>query len=255
MAASGNLLLELLSPQDAASLADISRVVALKENAVLQSAGSAMDVVLFPTSGMVSLSAALQDGSEVTVCSVDRGGAVHAAPCDRDAPSCLTARVTLRGEALQLPLRRWQEWVAQRPLARALFEAYGELLLSQVQQHFACHVRHDSESRLCHWLLLMQECLGEAPILMTHQALARLLGVRRTTVTLVAKTLQDAGIINYRRGAIEVVDGYALQQSSCECYAASSMRMLAFRRRALSLACRTADSGDPELRNGVAYSA
>jgi CRP-like cAMP-binding protein len=83
----------------------------------------------------------------------------------------------------------------------------------------ACNIAHDLESRLCQWLLRLHDYSGRGMIAMTHQSLARLMSVRRTTVTLIARALHEAGIIRYRRGQIEVVDRYALETAACECYA------------------------------------
>jgi CRP-like cAMP-binding protein len=223
-----NRLLQLLSDEDAASLAPMLVSMSLAPGAVLQRSREPIAFVHFPLGGMLLLTVPLEDGSEVGVCGLDRSGALHANP-DADPAAGCKAEVALPGRALKLPASAWRAWVAERPHVRGLLARYNDLLETHLQQHIACHMRHDVESRLCYWLLRMHDCAGEAGIPMTHQALARLMGVRRTTVTLVAKSLQDAGIISYRRGAIQVLDHFALHQSSCECYRAWRARNEKFR--------------------------
>jgi hypothetical protein len=108
---------------------------------------------------------------------------------------------------------------------------YRELMLAETRQALACQLKHDAESRLCQWLLRMDDWQRPAPIAMTQQALARFMGVRRTTVTLIAQGLQDAGIISYRRGIISIADHLALHQASCECYRSLRSRYHAFHNR------------------------
>ena len=91
-------------------------------------------------------------------------------------------------------------------------------LFAQAQQSAACNATHVIESRLCRWLLRAADLHGSDELPLTQEYIAQMLGVRRTSVTLVARTLQEAGMISYRRGHIKLLDIPALQQSACECY-------------------------------------
>ena len=95
---------------------------------------------------------------------------------------------------------------------------FNEGLLAQVQQTAACNALHELDERLCRWLLQTQDRVGSNNISLTHEFLSQMLAVRRTTVTLVARGLQKAGIIQYRRGKIEILDRKKLEKRSCECY-------------------------------------
>ena len=114
--------------------------------------------------------------------------------------------------------RFWQELTEQKPTVRRLACSYLDLLLERMHRALACEMRHDVASRFCRWLLELHHWQQGKPVAITHRSLARLLGVRRTTITLLARSLQDAGIISYRRSSIEVVDTYALNQASCQCH-------------------------------------
>jgi CRP-like cAMP-binding protein len=228
---SGNHLLDLLSESDNASLSALTDRIVLRAGDVLQLPSRPIECVYFPVCGVVSLAVVLEDGSEVSICGLGRDDAVHAAPDGDISNASFKVSVELDGIAYRVPAASLQQWIVGRPHARTLFSQHGELLLARIQQALACHMKHDVESRLCHWLLHMHEWQDASDIAMTHQMLARLLGVRRTTITLIAKALQDAGIISYRRGVIRVTDHYALHQASCECFRTIRRRHESFARR------------------------
>jgi hypothetical protein len=94
------------------------------------------------------------------------------------------------------------------------------VLWVEAQQIAACNALHDAEARLARWLLQTQDRLpSRAPTLaLTQDFLAQMLGTRRTTVTLVARALQVAGLIRYKRGKIEILDRPGLEKAACECY-------------------------------------
>ena len=93
------------------------------------------------------------------------------------------------------------------------------MLLIQVQQTAACNALHDVEERLSRWLLQARDRVDENTIRLTQEFLSQMLGVRRPTVTVVARMLQEAGLIRYHRGHIEIVDRRGLEARACECYA------------------------------------
>jgi CRP-like cAMP-binding protein len=97
---------------------------------------------------------------------------------------------------------------------------YTQTLLAQMAQTAACTRHHSLDQQLCRWLLLSLDRLRDQEIVMTHERIAQLLGVRREGVTTGALRLQSAGLIRYRRGRISVLDRPGIEQRSCECYAA-----------------------------------
>jgi CRP-like cAMP-binding protein len=96
---------------------------------------------------------------------------------------------------------------------------YNELLLAQIQQTAACNALHATESRLARWLLQTRDRIDSDVLPLTQEFLSQMLGVRRTTVTLVARQLEQAGVIKNRRGRIIVMDRKGLEDVACECYA------------------------------------
>jgi CRP-like cAMP-binding protein len=91
-------------------------------------------------------------------------------------------------------------------------------LLAQVQQTAGCNALHRAEERLARWLLQTRDRVDSDRIPLTQEFLSQMLGVRRTTVTLLAKGLQREGLIRYRRGRVEIINRNGLEQAACECY-------------------------------------
>ena len=125
--------------------------------------------------------------------------------------------VELSGHALRLKSETWRAALAQSSKLRSEIARHFCGQVSQSQQMIACNIAHDAESRLCRWLLQLHDYADRGTIAVTHQSLARLMSVRRTTVTLMAGALHEAGIIHYRRGQIEILDRFALETAACAC--------------------------------------
>jgi CRP-like cAMP-binding protein len=184
----------------------------------LQCSGGPIKFAYFPVSGMVTLAWILEDGHEVTTLGIGREGAINATPGISLSHAAYHVKAQLSACLLRLPAECWQQVPERNQHARRLLSRYGECLFARTQQALACTTKHDVESRFCQWLLKLHEWQAGEPLAITHQTLSNLVGVRRTTITLMARSLQEAGIIAYRRGVIEVIDLYALKQASCECY-------------------------------------
>ncbi len=118
----------------------------------------------------------------------------------------------LAGQAQQPAMGAAAAW----PLA-----AHGQQpAMAEAQQNAACNAIHDGSSRLCRWLLQCADRTGSEQLLLTQEFLAEMLGVRRTTVTLLAQELQKRGIVRYSRGRITILDRSRLETCTCECYEA-----------------------------------
>jgi CRP-like cAMP-binding protein len=111
---------------------------------------------------------------------------------------------------------------------RDLFVNYSETLLSQVQQTVACNALHTTEERTCRWLLMMHDRAEGEYLTYTHEFLSHILGANRKSITLAAQSMQNAGLISYHRGKMQVLDRPGLEQASCECYAMVKRRFDAF---------------------------
>jgi CRP-like cAMP-binding protein len=117
-----------------------------------------------------------------------------------------------------VPLRNFLEAMTpDGPLDR-LVRRYVVYNLRYANQTIACNVLHPTEERICRWLLMAHDRAGTDEFSLTHEFLAEMLGVRRQTVTVIAGTLQAAGLIRYRRGIVRILDREGLEAASCECY-------------------------------------
>jgi len=104
------------------------------------------------------------------------------------------------------------------PQLLSLLIRHEQTVYAQAQQSAACFATHHVQARLCRWLLRARDLSGSDTLSFTQEYLAEMLGVRRTSVTVVAHTLQSAGFIKYARGKIQVLNEEALQEGACECY-------------------------------------
>jgi CRP-like cAMP-binding protein len=126
--------------------------------------------------------------------------------------------VQIGGRSLRCPLAQLKWIVQELPYIRALLGAHEQALFAQAQQAAACNATHVIESRLAKWLLRAADLHGGDQLPLTQEYIAQMLGVRRTSVTMVARTLQEAGLIRYSRGHIKLLDIPALRETACECY-------------------------------------
>jgi CRP-like cAMP-binding protein len=126
--------------------------------------------------------------------------------------------VRLGGEIVVCGIEALKSTALQNPKLLSLLIRHEQTLYAQAQQSAACFASHQVESRLCRWLLRARDLSETDTLLFTQEILSELLGVRRASVTVVAHTLQAAGLIKYSRGKIQMLDAEALQDSACECY-------------------------------------
>jgi CRP-like cAMP-binding protein len=215
-----NLLLAAIDPQQLAELAPHLERVQLAQGDVLFDSGDELGHLWFPETSVVSLTIAMVEGGSSEAATIGREGAVGllAALSSRLAISRAVVRVP--GGALRLRAPVLQAVFDASPQVRHRCLCYVDALLGQVLQSSACSALHTVEARLCRSLLQLEDRMGEDGSLpMTHDFLAQMLGVHRTTVTLAAGILQRTGVIDYARGRVTVLDRAQLEAMSCECYA------------------------------------
>jgi CRP-like cAMP-binding protein len=215
-----NRLLSLLSPTDLSLLAPDLRDISLSRGALLHDIGDPVEHVYFPRGGMISLLAVMQTGETVETATIGREGAVGLAAGLGSRSAAGRAVVQLPGAAARISATRLHAAASQSSAIHDLAVRYNDLLISQIQQSVACNALHHVEARLCRWLLQTHDRVGGDLLPLTQELLGQMLGVRRTTVTIVARVLQRTGMIRYRRGIIQILDRHALEDGACECYAA-----------------------------------
>lgn len=185
---------------------------------ILCEAYSEVETVYFPLDGLLSLAIVMNAGKAVETASVGREG-VFGAMAGLDLhTSDVRAIVLVKTRALHIPAAGWRSLVAKRQRFRDLSVKYNEVLLTQARISGACNALHLLDARLCRWLLQADERAPLSEQSLTQQSLSGALGVRRTSITEAAIKLREAGIIEYSRGHIKIIDRARLEQLSCECY-------------------------------------
>ena len=213
-----NRLLAALPPKDFSLIASDLKDIDLAQGVVLQEAGEPVEHVYFPQTGMISLLAVMQDGREVETATVGREGGVGTITGLGSRVSPHRSVVQIEGSASRIPAAKFQAAVNASAAIRDIAVRYSDSLMMMVQQSAGCNALHNLESRLCRWLLQTRDRNDSNQIPLTQEFLAQMLGVRRTTLTLIAQGLQSDGLIRYRRGHIEIVNRSGLEARACECY-------------------------------------
>lgn len=213
-----NRLLAALPHADLALLKPHLSEVVLEQGVVLQEQGDRVEQVYFPEEGMISLLAVMQQGEAIETATIGREGAVGSLSGLGPRRSHTRAVVQVAGSASRIAATRFRKAAEQSQAIRDIIVRYGEMLLIQVQQTAACNALHDVEERLSRWLLQARDRVDGNTIKLTHEFLSQMLGVRRPTVTVVAHMLQQAGLIRYHRGHIQIMDRPGLEARACECY-------------------------------------
>ena len=215
----GNRFIASLSAPDRAKLLSLSKPTTLVHAHQLQEQGERIEHVYFPLSGIISLLAITGDGRAVEIAMVGQNGGVDLAAGFGQMRATSRALVQAAGTALRIAAGSFHKLSRQSPSLSARISFHQEMLLAQVQQAAACNSLHDAEKRLARWLLQAHDMVGkDETIPFTHEFLSNILGLTRTTVTLVAGVLQKADLIRYTRGRIEVLNRRGLEDAACECY-------------------------------------
>jgi CRP-like cAMP-binding protein len=190
----------------------------MTQGLVLIEAGNEVDYVYFPHYGMLSLLVVLKDGKAIETATVGCEGVVGAMAGLGLYKSLVRVVVQLPVGATKISTTQFRKAAAASDAIRNLCVQYNEVLLSQARVTAACNAMHVIEERFCRWMLQSADRAGSGTVNLTQEFLAEMLGVRRTSVTEVAIKIQTAGVINYSRGMINILDRPALERMSCECY-------------------------------------
>ena len=187
--------------------------------AVLYESGCEMTHVYFPTTSIVSLLYVMKTGASAEIAVVGHEGMVGVSLFMGGGSTPSRALVQCAGKGFRLAANLLvEEFERGGPLMHLLLR-YTQSLLTQVAQTAVCNRHHSLDQQLCRWLLLSLDRLSSNELVMTQELIANMLGVRREGVTEAAGRLHKAGIIEYQRGHITVLDRDRLEKRTCECYA------------------------------------
>jgi CRP-like cAMP-binding protein len=216
---SQNHLLAALSKAEFARLAPQMKVVTLPLGKPLYEPGTMLRHVYFPTDSIVSLLYVMSDGASAEIALVGNEGVVGVALFMGGETTPSRAVVQSAGEGYQLAGEILKREFNRGGAMQHLLLRYTQALLTQMAQTAVCNRHHSLDQQLCRWLLLSLDRLPSNELIMTQELIANMLGVRREGVTEAAGKLQQAGLIQYNRGHITVLDRAGLEARTCECYA------------------------------------
>lgn len=213
-----NRLLSALPAADYRRLAPALEFVNLTRGEILYDSGDEMPYVYFPISSIVSLIYTTADGATAEMGLIGRCGMVGVSVIlgGRTTPHQAVAQIA--GGAFRVKAKFIREELAGGGDLQRVLLCYTQSLLTQISQVAVCNRLHSFEQRMCRWLLFSHDCVMQDEIILTQEILSHLLGVRREGVTVTAGRLQDAGLISYARGHIQILDRQGLERNTCECY-------------------------------------
>ena len=217
---SPNHFLASLSNNDRGLVSPHLKPLDLPLHTVFFKAEGTIERVYFPHSGIVSLVVGLSSGQFVEAGVLGCNGVIGAGAALDGQIAFNTAISQAAGAGSVMDAAVLKRLARENESIRIALVRQEHVLAAQTQQVAACNALHELEERMSRWLLQSRDLLDSDTLPLTQEFLAQMLGVQRSSVTLVAGRLQEAGLINYRRGRIHVLDVEGLQDSCCECYGA-----------------------------------
>ncbi|MEZ0600949.1 Crp/Fnr family transcriptional regulator [Paraburkholderia sp. IW21] len=215
---SGNHLLAVLPEAEWARIALHLVPVDMSLGQVIYEPGARLDHVYFPATSIVSLLYVMENGASAEIAIVGNEGIIGIALFMGGETTPNRAVVQSAGRAYRLDAHLLKEEFHRAGAVQRLLLRYTQSLITQMAQTAVCNRHHSIDQQLCRWLLLSIDRLPSNELTMTQELIANMLGVRRAGVTEAAMKLQEAGLIRYSYGRIEVLNRPGLEQRVCECY-------------------------------------
>lgn len=213
-----NWLLGALNAEEFSHLEPHLETVNLTKGMVLYEPEDTISHTYFPQNCMIGLINVMEDGHVVEVASFGREGMFGLLSALVSRESFGRYKVQVPGLASRIPVSNITEAIKTCPKLQLLVASYAEALLAQSFQFTSCNAVHTVEARCCSWILSTKDRVDDDLLLLTHADLAELMGVQRSTLSLVLRSLQTAGLITQQRGGISIVDRAGLEDITCECY-------------------------------------
>ena len=213
-----NHLLQLLPDKDRERVWTAMERVTTRHGDVVFERNRPLTYVDFPLRGVISIVVEMQEGGIAEVGTVGNEGMAGVPLLLGVERTPNKAFYQVPGESIRMSAAAFLQEIANRGPFERIMRLHAQGFLNQVSQSTACNRLHAVEQRLCRWILMSHDRVGDDTVRLTQDFLAQMLGVRRASVSVVAATLQNAGVIRYRRGIIDVLDRAGLEESSCECY-------------------------------------
>ena len=216
-----NRLLGLLPPRDYARLRPHLHRMPLEYRQSLYRAHKPIGFVYFIETGVGSLVNTMANGQASEVGTIGNEGVVGLPLVLGDDRAPTSVYIQVPGAGLRMKAALFKKELARSASMRTVMLHYAHAFFNQVAQSAACNQFHSIEQRCCRWLLMTHDRMQSDEFLLTQEFLAMMLGVQRTGVSAAAGGLQRAGLIDYKRGNVSIIDRRGLKRRSCECYETS----------------------------------
>lgn len=192
--------------------------IELSHSQILNIVGEPDQYAYFPTNSMISRVAILENGATTEVGVVGNEGMIGLPIILQTNRTFFTTIVQVSGCSLIITAQELQKELNRQGALKRLLMQYVQARMIQVGQTAACNSHHKIEQRFARWLLMTRDAVQKKRFELTQEFISQMLGVRRTGVTEIAGKFQKAGIIEYKRGKIEIIDSQELEAIACECY-------------------------------------
>lgn len=216
-----NHLLNSLSKQQHEWFLSHSTTIHLEFGEVLYNADDEMKYVYFPLSGFISLLVDIVDAPSIEMGLVGNEGMLGATLALGNNHVPMQSIVQGSGSALRMDAEVFDQRLETNAPLRQLIHSYLYVVSLQLAQIGACNCFHEIQQRLVRWLLMSHDRAHSNQFYLTHEFLAKMLGVRRSPITIAAGVLQQQGLITYSRGQINILSREGLERASCSCYGAA----------------------------------
>jgi CRP-like cAMP-binding protein len=213
-----NNLLASLPREEYEHLLPHLELIRLAPGKILYNAGEVIRHAYFPLSGMICLLATTEDGRTIEIGMIGNEGMSGIPIILKTSIAPYQIMVQLAANAARIRADKLREEFSRGGQLQDMLLRYAHTLLTQIAQSAACNRFHTTEERLCRWLLVSRDRVHSDTIHLTQEFLSYMLGVPRTSVTMIASALQKEGSIRYSRGKIFIIDRQRLEAASCECY-------------------------------------
>jgi CRP-like cAMP-binding protein len=213
-----NQLFARLPPVIQEQWSQVAKIVHLPAGPCVYEPGQPLRSVLFPLTAVFSLTIAMADGESMLMAILGNEGLVGLPALMSGMTRGARAAVLSEGFAVRLDAGFVRDSFERDPAVRHLLQCYTQAFITQVGQNILCNRHHSTLQRISTCLLRILDRKHSDEVVLTHELLAGLLGIRRETVTHVAQRLQAKGALRYSRGHIHVLDRTALESQACACY-------------------------------------
>jgi CRP-like cAMP-binding protein len=214
----GNLLLDSLSLELRHAILGLCRPIDLPIRALLNQQGETTTHGYFICTGIASVVVTMAEGGSAEVGLIGREGLVGATQLLGPTFTPAQSFMQMAGTAYRIRLEDLRSMFLTSVQLRTRILEFVQQQSVTLEQTAACNKLHEAEERLARWLLMSRDRADDDTMTMTQEFMADMLGTRRTTVTLVAGSLQDRGLISYKRGKVTIVSRENLEKAACDCY-------------------------------------